>query len=164
MFNTCRCISISLHRGRQMQSSRSISASFGLAPASGMNNLTTLSCDNLWHCRIRNSSPHPQKNPVGNKNWKRIPRANAMQKTLRGLKGPPCYKTLKIHKKRKQQLKSRMMRAKNGPPSDELTLRQYDTHHALHQSYPDPSVPVLQKNKFFSLFSHTQSSDITCFV
>ena len=53
-----------------MQSIRVILASFGLAPAAGMNNLTALLLDNLWHCWI---STKNQKTSVGDKNWKRIP-------------------------------------------------------------------------------------------
>ena len=41
----------SLHR--QMQSIGFILASCGFAPTPGMNNLTTLLRNNLWHCRIR---------------------------------------------------------------------------------------------------------------
>lgn len=48
------------------------------------------------------------------------------------------------------------MQAKNGPPRDELTLRQHDTYHALHQSYPDP---VPQKNNFFP-FARTLNRQI----
>ena len=46
-------------------------------------------------------------------------------------------------------------------PRDELTLyRHHDIHLALHQSYPDPSVPVQQKYKFLS-YSHAQPTEIT---
>ena len=63
-----------------MQSIRFILASFGLAPAAGLNNVTTLLPDNPWHCR-------KQKTPVRNKKLKTYSRTNAMPQTLRGLKG-----------------------------------------------------------------------------
>ena len=65
-----------------MQSIRFILASFGLAPAAGMKNLTTLLP--RWPATLPDTKN--QKTPLGNKNWRRISRTNAMPQTLRGLK------------------------------------------------------------------------------
>ena len=78
-----------------------------------------------------------RESPVGNKNWKRIPRTNAMPQTPKGLILQKHNDTLK-----KQMLKSRVIQAQRGPQRDEPTLyRQHYTQHAIHQSYPSVRDP-----------------------
>ena len=72
-----------------MQSIRFILVSFGLAPAASMNHIhveqwqqlidygKTIPCDTAGY--------EKPKNPRGGKNWKRIPRTNAVPRSLRGL-------------------------------------------------------------------------------
>ena len=78
-----------------------------------------------------------------NYNWERIS-PNQCNAT-----NPPGFKWFLVTKqygyiKRKQNLKRLM-------------------HHALHQSYPDPSVPVLYKRKFLS-YALAQPSEIAFFA